>query len=73
MVHATDRSGLLRDLTTIFANDRIHVVGMNTRSDPKLQTATLEINIELYNIDTLSHLTNRMSQVKGVIYAKRLR
>jgi len=73
VVHATDRRGLLRDLTTIFANDRIHVVGMNTRTDTKLQTATLEINIELYNIDTLSHLTNRMSQVKGVIYAKRLR
>jgi len=60
-------------LTTIFANDRIHVVGMNTRTDAKLQTATLEINIELFNIDTLSHLLNRMSQVKGVIYAKRLK
>ena len=73
VVHASDRSGLLRDLTTIFANDRIHVVGMNTRTDAKLQTATLEINIELFNIDTLSHLLNRMSQVKGVIYAKRLK
>jgi GTP pyrophosphokinase len=73
VVHASDRSGLLRDLTTIFANDRIHVAGMNTRTDPKQQTATLEIHIELYNIDTLSHLLNRMGQVKGVIYAKRLR
>lgn len=73
VVHANDRSGLLRDLTTIFANDRIHVSGMNTRTDSKQQTATLEVNIELFNIDTLTHLINRMSQVKGVIYAKRLR
>jgi len=73
VVHANDRSGLLRDLTTIFANDRIHVSGMSTRTDPKQQTATLEINVELFNIDTLTHLLNRMGQVKGVIYAKRLR
>ena len=73
VVHGIDRSGLLRDLTTIFANDRIHVVGMTTRTDAKMQTATLEISIELFNIDTLNHLLNRMSQVKGVIYAKRLK
>ncbi len=72
IVIANDRGGLLRDLTTILANDKVHVMGMNSRTDVKRHTVTLEMNIELHNKDTLSHIVHRLEQVKGVLSAKRL-
>ncbi|MFM2479502.1 GTP diphosphokinase [Celerinatantimonas sp. MCCC 1A17872] len=70
-VIANDRSGLLRDITTVLANDKVNVVGMNTRSDVKAQTATMDIEVEVYNIDTLSRILTKISQLPGIIDARR--
>ncbi|WP_026959890.1 GTP diphosphokinase [Aliagarivorans taiwanensis] len=72
-VRANDRSGLLRDITTVLANDKVNVLGMNTHSDVKTQTATIDMEVEVYNLETLSRVLSKLGQVNNIIEARRLR
>ena len=49
-VEANDRSGLLRDITTILANEKVNVLGVASRSDTRQQLATIDMTIEIYNL-----------------------
>ncbi|PSJ39325.1 GTP diphosphokinase [Zobellella taiwanensis] len=71
-VVANDRSGLLRDITTILANEKINVMGVNSRSNRKQQTATIDMELEVYNIDTLSRTLAKISQLPDILEARRL-
>ncbi|MBL1376881.1 GTP diphosphokinase [Zobellella iuensis] len=71
-VVANDRSGLLRDITTILANEKINVMGVNSRSNRKQQTAIIDMELEVYNIDTLSRTLAKISQLPDILEAKRL-
>ncbi|MFM2485762.1 GTP diphosphokinase [Celerinatantimonas yamalensis] len=70
-VTANDRNGLLRDITTVLANDKVNVLGMNTRTDIKSQEATMDIEIEVYNIDTVSRVLAKIGQLPDVLDASR--
>ncbi|MBY6187070.1 GTP diphosphokinase [Marinobacter hydrocarbonoclasticus] len=71
-VVANDRSGLLRDITTLLANEKSNVLEMRSRSDTKQQTASIDLKMELYNMESLSRILSRLSQLPGVIEAIRL-
>ncbi|MBY5978714.1 GTP diphosphokinase [Ferrimonas balearica] len=71
-VVANDRSGLLRDITTLLANEKSNVLEMRSHSDTKQQTAAIDLRMELYNMESLSRILSRLSQLPGVIEAKRL-
>ncbi|MFC3913189.1 GTP diphosphokinase [Pseudaeromonas sharmana] len=71
-ITANDRSGLLRDITTIIANEKINVLGMRSRSNTKLQTADIDIDMEIYNIDALNRMLSKLNQMTDVVSAKRL-
>ena len=50
---ANDRSGLLRDITTILANEKVNVLGVASLSDTREQLATIErmtITVNAYAI-----------------------
>ena len=70
-VVANDRSGLLRDITTILANEKVNVLGVRSHSDVKQQIATIDMDVEIYNIQTLSRVLVKLSQLPDVIEAKR--
>ena len=70
-VLASDRTGLLRDVTTVLASEKANVLNMSSASDMKKQTATVEVHLELYNVDTLSKLIAKLQQIEGVFEAKR--
>ncbi|MGS0679689.1 GTP diphosphokinase [Shewanella sp. 125m-7] len=69
---ANDRSGLLRDLTSVLAAEKTHVMALSSTSDVKTQTATIELELELYNLDGLSKVISKINQVDGVMQARRL-
>ncbi len=69
---ANDRSGLLRDITTLLANEKINVLGLSSRSDTKKQLATIDMEIEIYNHQALGRVLTRLRQVTDIIEAKRL-
>ncbi|ADP11576.1 GDP/GTP pyrophosphokinase [Erwinia sp. Ejp617] len=71
-VTANDRSGLLRDITTILANEKVNVLGVSSHSDTKRQLATIDMDIEIYNQQVLSRVLARLNQVPDIIDAKRL-
>ncbi|OON39603.1 GTP diphosphokinase [Izhakiella australiensis] len=71
-VMANDRSGLLRDITTILANEKVNVLGVSSRSDTKKQLATIDMDIEIYNHQALGRVLARLNQVPDIIDAKRL-
>ncbi|NUU67155.1 GTP diphosphokinase [Enterobacteriaceae bacterium BIT-l23] len=71
-VTANDRSGLLRDITTILANEKVNVLGVTSRSDTKQQLATIDMNIEIYNLQVLGRVLARLNQLPDVIDARRL-
>lgn len=71
-VLANDRSGLLRDITTILANEKANVLGVSSRSDTKKQLATIDMEIEIYNLQVLGRVLSKLNQLDDVISAKRL-
>lgn len=70
-VVANDRSGLLRDITTILANEKVNVLGVSSRSDVKQQLATIDMTIEIYNLQVLARVLAKLNQLPDVIEAKR--
>ena len=71
-ITANDRSGLLRDITTIIANEKINVLGMRSRSNTRMQTADIDIDMEIYNIEALNRMLSKINQMNDVVSAKRL-
>ncbi|MGB0894562.1 MAG: GTP diphosphokinase [Parashewanella sp.] len=70
-VLAHDRSGLLKDVTTALASEKSNVLNMGTAVDQKKQLATIELELELYNVEGLSRLVAKLMQIDGVSEAKR--
>ncbi|MBE8167210.1 MAG: GTP diphosphokinase [Shewanella sp.] len=71
MIIANDRTGLLRDVTTVLAAEKSNVLNMSSSSDTKKQLATVELELELYNVEGLSRLVAKLIQIEGVFEARR--
>ena len=70
-IYCHDRTGLLRDITTVLANENVPLLGVNSLSDKNRQTALITISIEVHDLDTVSKVLTRLRQLKGVTDAKR--
>jgi GTP pyrophosphokinase len=70
-IEAYDRQGLLRDITSLFANARINVLSINTQTNKKRNTATMRLRVEVPNLGSLSKLLERMNRLKNVVSAVR--
>ena len=71
-VEAVDRQGLLRDITTMLAGDRVNVIGMNTSTDVDSHTANIKLTVEVKSVLELSRLLSRLSQLPNVINVQRV-
>ncbi|MFQ2824893.1 GTP diphosphokinase [Aeromonas allosaccharophila] len=69
---SNDRSGLLRDITTVLANEKINVMGVRSRSNVREQTAEIDMELEIYNINAFNRALAKLCQLNDVISAKRL-
>ena len=70
-VEAIDRSGLLRDVTSILANEKINVDSVNTLSNKGDNTARMTLTLEVADVDQLSRILNRIGQLPNVLEARR--
>ncbi|WP_313369077.1 bifunctional (p)ppGpp synthetase/guanosine-3',5'-bis(diphosphate) 3'-pyrophosphohydrolase [Achromobacter animicus] len=68
-VRAHDRSGLLRDLSEVFARLRLNVVGVNTQSKQSL--AHMVFTVEVRGGESLSRALDALAEVPGVSSAMR--
>ena len=72
-ITAYDRHGLLRDITSVFANEGVNVTGMQTRTDASSNTARLQLSIEVTDLTQLSHVLDRVQGIHNIMQAKRIR
>jgi GTP pyrophosphokinase len=71
-VHAYDRTGLLRDITTVLGNEGVNVVGLNSTSDRSSHTATIQIRVEAVDIEQLSQVMARIGELSNVLDVARV-
>ena len=69
---ASERNGLLKELTNTLMNEKVKVAGMKSRVDYKKQMSIMDFELELTDLDVLSRVLSRIEQVKDVAQAKRL-
>jgi len=72
VIYATDREGILRDVTTILANDKINLLGLNTQVNQTEQSAKVELKLEVKNLSSLSKTMNGLQRIDGVTQVKRV-
>jgi len=72
-VIAADRKGLLRDISSVLADEDANVLGTNTQSDPKGDVATMRFTIEVANAELLDQLIGKLRQLPDVLQVRRSR
>jgi GTP pyrophosphokinase len=70
-VLAGDRKGLLRDISSVFANAEIDVLGVNTQSDRRHERASMRFTAEVSDMAQLSRVMDRLAQIPDVIDVRR--
>ena len=69
-VEAFDRVGLLRDITTAVAEEKINITSVNTQYNDDV--FTMFATIEIKNMAQLNHILNRLMALRGVINATKM-
>ncbi|MBP6902528.1 MAG: bifunctional (p)ppGpp synthetase/guanosine-3',5'-bis(diphosphate) 3'-pyrophosphohydrolase [Burkholderiaceae bacterium] len=73
MVEASDRTGLLRDISEVFAKEKTHVTGVHTQSvrGPSGRVAYMTFTVEVGDATRLQGVLRQVAQVPGVRHARR--
>lgn len=70
-IEAIDRQGLLRDVSKIFADEKIDVIGMHTQSNKNEQTADMTISAEMADLQQLSRVMDKISMLPNIVNVSR--
>ncbi|MGE0079988.1 MAG: GTP diphosphokinase [Thiohalomonadaceae bacterium] len=70
-IEAIDRQGLLRDVSSLLANEKINVIAASTVTDRHTNTARMQLTLEIANTDQLSRVLSRIVQLPNVTEARR--
>ncbi len=70
---AADRKGLLRDISAVFSDADITLLGVNTSTDRTTDRATMRFTAEVHDMDQLEHLLNRLRMIPDVMAVRRPR
>jgi GTP pyrophosphokinase len=68
-VLATDRAGLLRDISEVFARERLNVIGVNTLS--RRGDAQMNFTVEVSDTAALRRALTQIAEINGVFSARR--
>jgi GTP pyrophosphokinase len=71
VVEAADRHGLLRDISEVFAKEKMNVTGVHTASAKDRSTAWMTFTVEVGNAARLGPVLAQISGVAGVRHARR--
>jgi GTP pyrophosphokinase len=70
-LRAFDRSGLIRDISTILADEHANVTDLTSRTDRKSMQTIMQISIEIQDLPTLSTAIARLEQLPNVVSVHR--
>ena len=71
-VEALDRKGLLKDITTLLSNEKVNVLAINSMTNVKNQSATIDLTLEIHNSEEIGKLSGKLQQLKDVSQVRRL-
>jgi len=73
VVEASDRQGLLRDISEVLAKERVNVTGVKTMSmkDGSGSTARMTFTVEVSDASRLAQVLRQVTQIAGVRHARR--
>ena len=71
-VVAQDYSGLLRDVTTIIANEKINVLGVRSHIDRSKDLSIIDIDMMIVNVDSMNRMIAKLNDLDRVQSAKRM-
>ena len=70
-VLAGSRSGIVKDVTAVFGEEKVPVITVKSHVDSKTGIATISYVVEVANLGQLARVLSEISQVPGVIEASR--
>ena len=70
-VLAFDRSGLIRDITSILADDNANVLDLSSHTDKTSQQVMMDLSVEVVDLPTLSTIIARLEQIPNVVSVRR--
>ncbi len=70
-ITAYDRNGLLRDISSVLANEKINLLGINSNSNVDEQMVYSKLNVEVDSVDQLVLVIDRLAQVPNVLTVNR--
>ena len=70
-LRAFDRSGLLRDISTVLADEHASVMDLASHTDKKSMETIMDISVEISDLPTLSTAITRLEQLANVISVRR--
>lgn len=68
-ISAYDRDGLLRDVSTVVSEEHINIANVSVNIKDSL--ATLEVILDIHDVEVLSRVLARIEQLPNVIEARR--
>jgi GTP pyrophosphokinase len=71
VVEAADRQGLLRDISEVFAKEKMNVTGVHTTSAKDRSTAWMTFTVEVADAARLAPVLAQIGRVAGVRHARR--
>jgi GTP pyrophosphokinase len=71
VIHAFDRKGLTRDVTSVLADEHISISAMNVTTSQAENTAHIDLTVTVHGLDELSRLLSRLASLPNVISARR--
>ncbi|MCH9693053.1 MAG: bifunctional (p)ppGpp synthetase/guanosine-3',5'-bis(diphosphate) 3'-pyrophosphohydrolase [Gammaproteobacteria bacterium] len=70
-LHAFDRSGLIRDITGVLADEDANVLDLKSHTDTESMQVIMELSLEIRDLPTLSTAINRLEQLSNVVSVRR--
>lgn len=71
-IQGLDRKSLLKDITTLIAQEGIHINAIASRTDDGRGVADLKLTLKVSDFGQLSKLLSRLAAVPGVREARRV-
>jgi GTP pyrophosphokinase len=70
-VEAWNRTGLVRDVSAVLADEKVDIMAMTTRTDRAKHVATIDLTVGINDLEQLSRLMHRIGRIPNVTLAHR--
>lgn len=71
VIDALDRPGIIRDVTTVLANEKLNIIALNTVTNRTENMAHITLTVEVPDLNSLSKIFDKIKHVPNVLTARR--